>query len=79
MEDLLLRNKNEEEEEAEYIKCIRVDVYTPKGMQHNVRRGCRINGDRLPKQRLPTRGVQGRVPLGNVMDFLFLRSPFWSF
>ena len=44
----------------------------------NFRRGCRINGDWFPKQ-VHSRGVQGRVPLGNVRDFLIPQDPFFEF
>ena len=37
-----------------------------------LRRGSRVNGDGFMKQRVPSRGVQGHAPLGNVLDFFFI-------
>ena len=39
------------------------------------RRGSRINGDRFPKQRVPSRWA----PLRNVLDFFFPKVPFLEF
>ena len=39
----------------------------------------RTNDDRSPNQRVPSRGVQVHVPLGNVLDFFIPQVPSWGF